>query len=153
MPVFLGVESKIRIKYRDQIETDVFALCSLSLKIHKSVLKRKDLFAELGTRQFCRDNVIRFLGHKVVWNCHFTIFVVFTPSRHGGLTIFRLFSGPWLFPWDCVTLSRCRVVVLAKLKNCHVPSSGFLLGHYKPKCVEVYERLTDKFFEHIWLSR
>ena len=37
---------------------------------------------ELGTRQFFRDNVTMFSGHKVVSNCHFTIFVVATPSRH-----------------------------------------------------------------------
>ena len=37
---------------------------------------------ELGTRQFCRDNVTMLLGHKVVCNCHFTIFILATPSRH-----------------------------------------------------------------------
>ena len=78
--------------------------------------------AELGTRQFCRDNVIMFSGHKVVCNCHFTILVVATPSRHRGLTIFRICSGPWLV---LEALWHCRVVVVAKLKNCRVPSSGF----------------------------
>ena len=38
--------------------------------------------AELGTRQFFRDNVIMFSGYKVVCNCHFTICVVATASRH-----------------------------------------------------------------------
>ena len=64
-----------------------------------------------------------FSGHKVVCNCHFTIFVVATPSRHWGLTIFRLFSCPCLFP---EAVLHCRVVAVAKLKNCRVPSSAFL---------------------------
>ena len=37
---------------------------------------------ELGTRQFCRDNVTMLSGHKVVCTCYFTIFIVATPSRH-----------------------------------------------------------------------
>ena len=78
------------------------------------------LFSELGTRQFCRDNVTTLSGHKVVCNCHYTIFIAATPSRHWGITIFRFFSSPWLVP---ETLLRCRVVVVAKLKNCRVPSS------------------------------
>ena len=59
-------------------------------------------FAELGTCQFCRDNVIMISGHKIVCNCHFTIFILATPSRHWGLTIFWFFSGPWGY----ITLSR-----------------------------------------------
>ena len=76
------------------------------LKAWSSVL----LLAELGTRQFCHDNVTMFSGHKVVCNCQFTIFVVATPSRHWGLTIFRIFSGPWLVP---EALLHCRVVTLS----------------------------------------
>ena len=38
--------------------------------------------AELGTRQFRRDNVTMLSGHKVVCNFYFTIFIVATPSRH-----------------------------------------------------------------------
>ena len=38
--------------------------------------------SELGTRQICRDNVTMFSGHKVDGICHFTIFVVATPSKH-----------------------------------------------------------------------
>ena len=91
-------------------------------------------YAELGTQQFCRGNVTMFSGHKVVFNCHFTIFVVATPSRHWGLTIFRLFSGPWLVP---EAVLHCRVV--AKLKNCCVPSSGFmqLLKHIKRSKIDI----------------
>ena len=51
----------------------------------------------------------------------FTIFVVASPSRHWGLTIFQNFSGPWLF---LEALLRCRIVVVAKLKNCRMPSSA-----------------------------
>ena len=65
--------------------------------------------AELGTQQFCRDNVTIFSVHKVVCNCHFTIFVV--------ATIFNFFLVP-------EAVLHCRVVVVAKLKNCRVPSSG-----------------------------
>ena len=75
---------------------------------------------ELGTRQFCRDNVTIFSGPKVVCYCHFNLFVVATTSRHWGLTIFRLFSSPWLVP---EAMLHCRVVVVAKLKSCRVPSS------------------------------
>ena len=58
-------------------------------------------------------------GHKVVCNCHFTIFIVATPSRHWGLTVFRFFSGPWLVPdWSlrlyyivALSLSRSRKIV------------------------------------------
>ena len=80
-----------------------------------------DKFPELGTRKFCRDNVTMLSGHKVVCICHFTIFVVASPSRHRGLTIFQNFSGPWLF---LEALLRCRIVVVAKLKNCRMPSSA-----------------------------
>ena len=51
-------------------------------------------FTELGLRQFCRDNVTKLSGHKVICNCHFIIFIVATPSRHWGLTIFRFFLVP-----------------------------------------------------------
>ena len=43
-------------------------------------------------------------GHTVVCNCYFTIFIVATPSKHWGLTIFRFFSGPWGY----INLSPCR---------------------------------------------
>ena len=79
--------------------------------------------SELGTRQFCRDNVTMLSGHKVVCNWHFTIFIVATPSGHGGLTIFR-FSGPWLV---LEALLRCRVFIVAKLKCFRVPSSAIYI--------------------------
>ena len=59
----------------------------------------------VGTRQFCRDNVTMLSGNKVVCNFYFTIFIVATPSRHWGLTIFRFFSSPWLVP---EAILRCR---------------------------------------------
>ena len=61
--------------------------------------------AELGTQQFCRNNVTMLSGHTVVCNCNFTIFIVATPSRHWGLTIYRFFSVPWLVP---EAILRCR---------------------------------------------
>ena len=49
---------------------------------------------EQGTRQFCRDNVTMFSGHKVVCYFNITTFSLATPSRNRDLTIFRFFSGP-----------------------------------------------------------
>ena len=71
-------------------------------------------------QSWARDNETMFSGHNVVCNCHFTMFVVATPSRHWGLTIYRIFSGPW----GSFTLLRYGVVVVVKLKYCQVPSSG-----------------------------
>ena len=93
------------------------------------------LTPDLGTQQFCRDNVIMWSGHKVVCNCHFSLFIVATPSTHWGLTVFRFFSGPWLFSeailcCPVVPLSHCCVVVVPKLKHCRVPSSGWLCITY-----------------------
>ena len=64
---------------------------------------------ELGTRQYCRDNVTMFSGHKVVSLCNITIFGVATPSRHRDINILRFFSGPS----GSVTLSRicCREAI------------------------------------------
>ena len=42
-----------------------------------------------------------------------------TPSGHRNLNIFQIFYGPC----GSITLSRCRIVVVAKLKNCRVPSN------------------------------
>ena len=73
----------------------------MSLKYWRILGKK----AELGTPQFCRDNVTMLSSHKVVCNCNFTIFIVATPSRHWGLTIYRFFSVPWLVP---EAILRCR---------------------------------------------
>ena len=62
------------------------------------------LYAELGTRQYCCDNVTMFSGHKVVCLSNITVFCVATASRHRDLNIFRICSGPW----GSFTLSRCR---------------------------------------------
>ena len=86
----------------------------------KGVKKGRQTWAELGTRQFCCDNVTMLSGHKAVCNCHFTIFIVATPSKHWGLTIFRFFSGPWGY----INLSPCRC--RENKKKCRVPSSA---GH------------------------
>ena len=54
---------------------------------------------ELGTRQYCLDNVTKFSGLTVVGHCITTIFVLAAPSWHRDLNIFLIFSCP---------LSRCR---------------------------------------------
>ena len=66
----------------------------------------------MGMRQFCGDNVTMLSGHKVVCNCHFTIFIVATPSRHWSLTIFFIF---FLVP---EALLRCRIVELSRCCCC-----------------------------------
>ena len=73
-------------------------------------------------QSWARDNSVATMlsGHKAVCNCYFTIFIVATPSKHWGLTIFRFFSGPWLVP---EAILRCLVVT--RLKNCRVPSSVY----------------------------
>ena len=47
-------------------------------------------------------------------------------SRHRDLNIFRIFSGPR----GSITLSRCCIVVVAKLYNCRVPSSALYCTLY-----------------------
>ena len=59
-----------------------------------------------------------FSGHTVVGYGFIPIFVVATPFRRKDLNIFRFFFG------FLEALFRCRVVVVAKLKHCRVPSSG-----------------------------
>ena len=98
-------------------------------------------------RQFCRDNVTMFSGHKVVWNCHFTIFVVATPSRHWGLTIFRLFSGPWLFP---EAVLHCRVVVVAKLENCRMPALTIIHSFLRTL---IYRKMSWDFQHLFWFKK
>ena len=89
-----------RIVYKKDIDffLCIFAVNSYSLLKHLISLKKLPFASnalldkhpchfrtsepELGTRQFCRDNGTMFSGHKVVCICHFTIFVVATPSRH-----------------------------------------------------------------------
>ena len=79
------------------------------------------LVSELGTRQHCRDNVTMFSGLKVVGFTIATIFVVSTQStvcRHRDHNIFQIFPVP-------EALLCCRVVIVAKLKHCRLPSSVF----------------------------
>ena len=82
---------------------------------------RKHKIAELGTRQFFRDNVTMFSGHKFFFFLQYYCICLATPSRHIDLNIFRIFFVP-------EALLRCRVVVVTKLKNCRVPSSDFKIN-------------------------
>ena len=75
------------------------------------------LEAELGPRQHGRDNVTRFPGQKIVDFCSITIFAVAAAFRYPGLKIFHIFLVP-------EAVLNCRVVIVAKLKSCRVPSSG-----------------------------
>ena len=54
-------------------------------------IKKKTNFTELGTRQYCRDNVTICSGHKVVCYCNITIFDVATTSRQRDFNIFGIF--------------------------------------------------------------
>ena len=79
-----------------------------------------------------------------------------TPSRHLDLDIFRIYSCPR----GSITLSRCCVVVVAKLKNCCMPSSAqmFTFNWYtNHRDIEIWElrsmgTLEDKHIV-IWASR
>ena len=84
--------------------------------------------SELGTRWFCRDNVTMLSGHKVVCNCHFTIFIVVTPSRHWGLTIFGFFFWSLTGPWGYIMLPRCRFHEAKKLSRAQLFALGVNSG-------------------------
>ena len=49
------------------------------------------LSTELGTRQYCRDNVTRFSGQTIVDYCTLTISFVVTLLRHRAVTFFVRF--------------------------------------------------------------
>ena len=70
---------------------------------------------ELGTRQFCLDNATLFSGHKAVIFCNITVFAWLLHLD----TQIEIFFEFCLVP---EALLRCRVVVVAKLKNCRMPS-------------------------------
>ena len=71
--------------------------------------------AELGTRQHCRHNVTMFSSHNVFGYCIISIYFLWLyPSRHRDL--FKFFLVP-------EARLHCRVFIVAKLKNCRVPSS------------------------------
>ena len=85
-----------------------------------------------------------FQGTKLFVIAIFTISVVAIPSRHQGLTIF-------LVP-DLVleALLRCRVVVVAKLKNCRVPSSAIWIRiHNTTYSLDNWKKL-KKFFKNLF---
>ena len=65
---------------------------------------------ELGTRHYCRDNV-------TIFNTKLFVFAILLYL----LWLLHFFSDHW----GSITLSGCCVVVIAKLKNCRVPSSGW----------------------------
>ena len=73
-----------------------------------------------------------FSGHKVVCYCNITIFGVITPSRPRDLNISRFFLVS-------EALLRCRIVVVAKLKNGRVPSTDFLYRYYSVKITTLNE--------------
>ena len=58
--------------------------------------------AELGTSQFCRDNVTMFSGNKVICCWLVAILLNLFLLHHLDLNIFRIFSGPW----GLISLSR-----------------------------------------------
>ena len=64
-----------------------------------------------------------FSVHKAVCNWHFYFiccsYPIYTPMPNNFVIFFLFLTGPW----GSVTLSHCRVVVVAKIKNCRVRSS------------------------------
>ena len=80
---------------------------------------------ELGTRQYCRDNVTMLSDHKVVSYCNITIFVVATPSR--PKYILNLFWSPRLYNIVALLLSRSYIIAACpalKMSNALI----FLVG-------------------------
>ena len=73
-------------------------------------------WTEPGTRQFCRDNGTMFSGYSFYLLQYFCTCLA-TPSRHRDINIFRSFLV-------LEALLHCRIVFVAKLKNCRVPSSA-----------------------------
>ena len=78
-----------------------------------------EFFTELATRQYCCDNVTMFSGHKVVV---IAILLYLLELLH-PVTKTKIFFKFVLVP---DALLRCRVVVVAKQKNCRMPSYAFL---------------------------
>ena len=74
-------------------------------RIKNELIKKELIRSELGTQQFCRDNVTMLSGPQ--------LFVI-------AILLYLLWL-PHLVP---EAILRCRVVVVTKLKNCHVPSSA-----------------------------
>ena len=72
---------------------------------------------ELGKRPHCRDNVTRFSGHKIVMVTAILLYSLWLLNLDTETLIFFEF---FLVP---ETLWRCLVV--AKVKNCRVPSSAY----------------------------
>ena len=82
---------------------------------------------ELGMQKHCRNNVIMFSGQKTV--AYYIMAMGYSLWLLGGLNIFRFF----LFVSAALNmLLRSRVVVVAKLSNCRVPSSApyYHMGSY-----------------------
>ena len=75
---------------------------------------------ELGTRQYCRDNVTIFNTKLFVFAILLYLLWLLHPD-----TETKIFLDFFSDHWGSITLSGCCVVVIAKLKNCRVPSSGW----------------------------
>ena len=78
----------------------------INILIKKKICVLCLLPSELGTRQYCRDNVTMFSGHMVVSFCTINIFGVAIPFRHRDLNIFRIFLSLRLFYIVALSLSR-----------------------------------------------
>ena len=98
---------------KKEIPLKIFFICHVArvLNVQHPVCNR--LFAELGTRQHCRDNATTSSGQKTVDYVILSIFVLATPFRHPGLDTFRISSCLW----SHIKLSRCRfrVVTLSRI--------------------------------------
>ena len=91
-----------------------------------------DLLAQLRTRQHWRDNVTMFSGHyrdgyRIAF-CLYFLWLLHLDSE--TITCFRFYQVPG-------ALLSCRVVVVAKLNNCRVPSSAYLSRELRTRLTEV----------------
>ena len=87
-----------------------------------------------------RDHVFRPQSCLLLQH-YSTIFVVDTPSRHRDLIMFRIFLWS-LRLYYVVVYSRCRVIVVTKLKNCRVPgsvnTSNQIAGNFSSFCLTLF---------------
>ena len=101
-------------KYRTNLEKSLSLLKSCQSQIRNNhmvpVFFQELVLAELGTRQHYCDSF-----RQNNWS----IFVASTPIRHQGINIHRIFSCLY----SSIALALSRVVVVAKLKHCRVPSA------------------------------
>ena len=94
-------------------------------------------YAELGTRQHCRDNVTMFSGQNTVDNGIMSSLVVAPLFRHSGLSIFSILSRlcSYVTLWRCLWREAKRWL-RAQLWSLVNVTSSTSYPHYRPEALE-----------------